>query len=67
MGHPFLRLETQELERERWLKIVMEAWVNWVPDVGFPILVTFYLLHRIEKKLEQLNKSIMKIPSLIEQ
>ncbi|MDQ0160062.1 YvrJ family protein [Alkalibacillus salilacus] len=39
-----------------------EAWISWVPDVGFPILVTFYLLHRIENKLEQLNNSIKSIP-----
>ncbi|WP_188205629.1 YvrJ family protein [Alkalibacillus aidingensis] len=43
----------------------MESWINWIPDVGFPILVTFYLLHRIEKKLEELNESITKIPAYL--
>ncbi|MET3681963.1 hypothetical protein ABID56_000042 [Alkalibacillus flavidus] len=43
---------------------MLEAWVTWVPDVGFPILVTFYLLHRIENKLEELNDTIKTIPQL---
>ncbi|PKR78456.1 YvrJ family protein [Halalkalibacillus sediminis] len=40
----------------------MEQWVSWIPEVGFPILVTFYLLHRIESRLEELNESILTIP-----
>ncbi|KKB34146.1 YvrJ family protein [Bacillus thermotolerans] len=33
-------------------------WLNMISDVGFPILVTFYLLYRIETKIDQLSQSI---------
>ncbi|WP_245844269.1 YvrJ family protein [Oceanobacillus rekensis] len=31
-------------------------------EVGFPIAVTFYLLHRVEGKLNQLIESIHAFP-----
>ncbi|WP_335872012.1 YvrJ family protein [Bacillus sp. 2205SS5-2] len=31
-------------------------------EVGFPIIVTLYLLHRIEKKLEDVITSIQTLP-----
>ena len=40
----------------------MEPWITWLPDVGFPVVVTFYLLHRIEGKLDMLNQSINQLP-----
>ncbi|WP_156643819.1 YvrJ family protein [Lentibacillus sp. JNUCC-1] len=40
----------------------MENWVSFVTEVGFPIAVTFYLLHRIEGKLNVLIESIHAIP-----
>ncbi|MDQ0242789.1 hypothetical protein J2S09_000325 [Bacillus fengqiuensis] len=40
----------------------MEEWMTFVSDVGFPIIVTLYLLHRIESKLDTLITSIEKIP-----
>ncbi|WP_430790389.1 YvrJ family protein [Virgibacillus flavescens] len=40
----------------------MEAWIAFVTDVGFPIVVTFYLLHRIEGKLNDLIESIHDLP-----
>lgn len=40
----------------------MDVWMQWVSEVGFPIIVTFYLLHRIEQKLDQLNQSVQSIP-----
>ncbi|MGM8214297.1 YvrJ family protein [Bacillaceae bacterium W0354] len=43
----------------------MDHWVSWIPDVGFPILVTFYLLHRIENRLQELNESIIHLPDRI--
>lgn len=43
----------------------LDHWISWIPDVGFPILVTFYLLHRIEKRLEELNESIIQLPEKI--
>lgn len=40
----------------------MEAWMSFVTEVGFPIVVTFYLLHRIEGKLNDLIESIHALP-----
>jgi len=36
----------------------MEQWVKLISEVGFPIIVTLYLLHRIEAKLEAVIQSI---------
>ncbi len=43
-------------------EICLEQWINWIPEVGFPIMVTFYLLHRIEGKLNILIESIIALP-----
>ena len=40
----------------------MEQWLPFIQDVGFPILVTFYLLHRIETKLDSVIESIQTLP-----
>ncbi|MFY0759382.1 YvrJ family protein [Metabacillus dongyingensis] len=40
----------------------MEQWIQLVSEVGFPIMVTLYLLHRIESKLDTLNASIQMLP-----
>ncbi|WP_096435804.1 YvrJ family protein [Alteribacter populi] len=37
----------------------METWLGIVVDYGFPMAVTFYLLHRMEKKLDQINRSVL--------
>ena len=29
----------------------MEQWMSLIQEVGFPIFVSFYLLHRLETKL----------------
>lgn len=39
--------------------------MNMIKDVGFPIVVTLYLLYRIEGKLDELNTSIQQLPSLL--
>ncbi|UCZ52048.1 YvrJ family protein [Bacillus shivajii] len=36
----------------------MESWLMMISDYGFPIAITIYLLHRIEKKLDQVVNSI---------
>ncbi|GGE51068.1 hypothetical protein GCM10011391_32300 [Pullulanibacillus camelliae] len=41
----------------------MVEWLNMVKDVGFPIVVTLYLLYRIEGKLDELNQSILALPA----
>lgn len=40
----------------------MDAWMSVLTDVGFPIVVTFYLLYRIEDKLNTLIDSIHALP-----
>lgn len=40
----------------------METLIPFLAEVGFPITVTFYLLHRIEGKLNQLIESIHTLP-----
>lgn len=41
----------------------MEAnWVSLITDVGFPVVVTFYLLHRIEGKMNLLIDSVRTLP-----
>ncbi|WP_349410232.1 YvrJ family protein [Pseudalkalibacillus sp. SCS-8] len=41
----------------------MEQWISVMSEFGFPVIVTLYLLHRIEAKLEALNQSILNLPS----
>lgn len=41
----------------------MAEWFEMVKDVGFPIVVTLFLLYRIEAKLDELNDSIQGLPS----
>ncbi|KAB2328011.1 YvrJ family protein [Cytobacillus depressus] len=36
-------------------------WVTMIGQLGFPILVSLYLLHRMEKKLDQLSQSIHEL------
>ncbi|PMC34560.1 YvrJ family protein [Bacillus sp. UMB0899] len=33
-------------------------WMAMISEVGFPIMVTFYLLNRMETKIDQLSNSI---------
>ncbi|MBD8069414.1 YvrJ family protein [Bacillus sp. PS06] len=39
----------------------MEEWIPFIQDIGFPIVITFYLLHRIETKLDTLIDSIQTL------
>lgn len=41
----------------------MDTWIQFVTELGFPIAITFYLLHRIEGKLDMLNESIRMLPT----
>ncbi|WP_226578196.1 YvrJ family protein [Halobacillus litoralis] len=43
----------------------METWLSIIADVGFPVAVTFYLLHRIEGKLDQLIETLHQIPDKV--
>jgi len=42
-----------------------EQWLALITEVGFPIAVTFYLLHRIETKLNTLIEAITILPERI--
>jgi hypothetical protein len=44
---------------------MFDAFVKLVNTVGFPIGVSIYLLVRFEKKIEDLNKSISELTSVI--
>ncbi|WP_416827056.1 YvrJ family protein [Ectobacillus polymachus] len=39
----------------------MEQWVPLIANVGFPIVVTLYLLHRVETKLDAVVLAIEKL------
>ena len=43
-------------------EIPLEQLLPFIQDYGFPVVVTFYLLHRIEAKLDTLNQSILQLP-----
>ncbi|WP_053360706.1 YvrJ family protein [Bacillus sp. FJAT-27251] len=40
----------------------MEQFIPLLSEVGFPIVVTLYLLHRIEAKLDNVVHSIQTLP-----
>ena len=40
----------------------MDHWVALLTDVGFPIAVTFYLLHRVEGKLDVMIETLHQLP-----
>ncbi|MBU8590191.1 YvrJ family protein [Priestia megaterium] len=46
--------------------IKIEQWLNLIGNFGFPIVVTFYLLLRFEKKIDHLTEAINKIATSIE-
>jgi len=39
----------------------MEQWLNMISDIGFPILVSFYLLHRVEVKLDAIHAALVSL------
>ena len=41
----------------------MDQVLPLVSDIGFPIVVTLYLLYRIETKLDTLNETILGLPN----
>ncbi|MCF6136815.1 YvrJ family protein [Pseudalkalibacillus berkeleyi] len=41
----------------------MDQWISMLSEFGFPVVVTLYLLHRIESKLDSLNQSILNLPN----
>lgn len=38
--------------------VTMDPWIALVKDIGFPAVVTFYLLYRVEGKLDVLIQAV---------
>lgn len=45
----------------------MEQWFPFISEVGFPVVVTMYLLHRIEARLDTLIGSIQELPNKLKE
>jgi hypothetical protein len=45
----------------------MEQFVPLISEVGFPIVVTLYLLYRIETKLDLVVQSIQNLPERLKE
>ncbi|MCD2136729.1 YvrJ family protein [Salinicoccus halitifaciens] len=39
-------------------------WIPFVSDVGFPVVITFFLLHRMERKLDDLIITIRQLQNI---
>ncbi|WP_431807953.1 YvrJ family protein [Lysinibacillus sphaericus] len=39
----------------------MEQWLTMLSDIGFPILMSFYLLNRVEVKLDAIHDVIVSL------
>ncbi|MGN7115798.1 YvrJ family protein [Lysinibacillus odysseyi] len=37
----------------------MEQWITFIQEIGFPIVVSFYLLYRIENKLDAIHTALL--------
>lgn len=37
----------------------MEEWMHWIQELGFPIFVSFYLMHRVETKLVAIHEALL--------
>ncbi|NLC66683.1 MAG: YvrJ family protein [Clostridium sp.] len=44
----------------------MEMFIEAAANIGFPIVVSIYLLTRFESKIESLTKSIDKLSSILD-
>lgn len=42
----------------------MEQWLTLIQEITFPILVTFYLLYRIETKLDAIHTALISLSKL---
>lgn len=39
----------------------MDEWLRLVQEVGFPIFVSFYLMHRVETKLVAIHDALITL------
>lgn len=40
----------------------VDVWIPLLAEYGFPVVVTFYLLHRLEKKLDNVTVAVEQLP-----
>ncbi|WP_313803673.1 YvrJ family protein [Cytobacillus sp.] len=45
----------------------MEELITLISEVGFPVVVTLFLLHRIEAKLDVVVTSIQSLPERLKE
>lgn len=45
----------------------MDQFIPIISEVGFPIVVTLYLLYRIESKLDLVVQSILSLPDRLKE
>ncbi|NEU30769.1 YvrJ family protein [bacterium LRH843] len=41
----------------------LELWIPLLGEYGFPVIVTFYLLHRLEQKLDKVTTAVEQLPA----
>lgn len=46
-------------------EVKVESLISFISEVGFPIVVTLFLLNRIEAKLDMVVQSIQSLPERI--
>ena len=39
----------------------MAEWMHWIQELGFPIFVSFYLMHRVETKLVAIHDALITL------
>ncbi|MCT8137588.1 YvrJ family protein [Anaerobacillus sp. CMMVII] len=44
----------------------MEIWLPLISEYGFPVMITLYLLYRIEAKLDLLNDSVAQLAVILQ-
>jgi hypothetical protein len=51
---PFFRKEERKVDE----------WLSLISEVGFPIFVSFYLMHRVETKLQLIHDALLSLKSI---
>ncbi len=43
--------------------ITVEPWMPLLAEYGLPVIVTLYLLHRLEQKLDRVTEAVEELPA----
>ncbi|MED1865864.1 YvrJ family protein [Fictibacillus nanhaiensis] len=46
--------------------ITLPTWITIIGNFGFPVMVTIYLLHRFEKRIETLTAAIDQLKNVVD-